>query len=174
MSAFRTIYEQNREEFFSWIFKNQFCAAEEIPDLYQTVMIIFYENIMNGKLIELTSSIKTYIYGIARNKIRELKRAKARSIPNPQDYILVGEGMSKEEYEIYESKMSLVENALNMMDSKCSNLLQRFYYKKQSMAEISEALEYKNQATAKNMKYKCLQRLKNMIAKTSKNPIKLA
>ncbi|MEM6723138.1 MAG: sigma-70 family RNA polymerase sigma factor [Bacteroidota bacterium] len=146
---------------------------EECKDLYQTVMVIFYENIVDGKLKELNSSIKTYLFAIGKNKCRELKRAKARNIPNVQDYLLVGEGMSKEEYEIYESKMTSVEHALNMMDSKCSELLDRFYYKKQSMSEISEAMEYKNQATAKNMKYKCLQRLKSMIASKKTNPLKL-
>ena len=43
------------------------------------------------------------------------------------------------------------------------NALEAYYYKKSSMQQICLSMGYKNADTAKNLKYKCLQRLKKMM-----------
>jgi len=43
-------------------------------------------------------------------------------------------------------------------------ILELYYYHGKNMEEIAELLQYKNSATAKNLKYKSLLRLKKIVA----------
>ncbi|MEM7106432.1 MAG: sigma-70 family RNA polymerase sigma factor [Bacteroidota bacterium] len=163
--AFEKIYMNYRDTFIPWALKQLSGNEEEAKELYQVTMIALFENAVNGKLVELTSSLKTYIFAIGKNKIRELRRAKGKKINNIVDFALREDFPNVDDYEVFEENMTAVEQGLQNMDSKCSELLTRFYYKRQSMTEISDHMAYKNAKTTKNMKYKCLQRLRELVLK---------
>ena len=46
-------------------------------DIFQDALIVFYENLINNKLI-LTTDPCGYIYGVAKNKARELREKRER------------------------------------------------------------------------------------------------
>jgi len=50
------------------------------------------------------------------------------------------------------------------MGDQCRQLLECFYYKKMSWDEIANALGYKNAASAKNQKYKYLERIRSTVS----------
>ncbi|MBK9526139.1 MAG: sigma-70 family RNA polymerase sigma factor [Bacteroidetes bacterium] len=136
-------------------------SSEDAADIFQEVMVILYEKIRDHKL-NLTCSLKTYIYSVARNQwLKKLKSKKQTvSFRNFEDFILLEE----------ENSISLDLNLriiLQELGDACRKLLILFYYRKNSMEEISTELNYANADTAKTQKYKCLQRLKKML--TSKN-----
>jgi len=56
----------------------------------------------------------------------------------------------------------MVERCLHLLGDPCKSLLELYYYKRLSMAEITEAMEYKNVDTTKNLKYKCIKRLRKL------------
>ncbi len=55
-----------------------------------------------------------------------------------------------------ESNLELVSACFDKLGDPCHQLLDLYYYKKKSMDEIAERLDYKNTDTAKNQKYKCM------------------
>ena len=65
-----------------------------------------------------------------------------------------------------EATLVLVEQSLEQLGEPCKSLLELYYYDKMTMEDIAETLNYKNAATAKNLKYKCLNRLRKIYENT--------
>ena len=56
------------------------------------------------------------------------------------------------------------------MGNPCKEVLKQFYFLKQTMAQIASNFSW-TEATAKNNKYRCLQKLRNMILAQKNNSI---
>ncbi len=61
-----------------------------------------------------------------------------------------------------------VVRGLDKLGEPGRTILELYYYHGKSMEEIAKMLHYKNSATAKNLKYKCLLRLKKICQKEQK------
>ena len=61
------LYESCRHEFMNWIMKFTGCNEEDASEYYHASVLITYDNIHNGKLEDLRSSLKTYLFGIGKN-----------------------------------------------------------------------------------------------------------
>lgn len=156
-----TIYRDYRQPFISWI-KNEFnCSEDDAIEFFQTAVVILYDNIISGKLTELNSNIKTYLFGIGKNKAHEWLRHKQKQSSSVDDLLIqyIHDDAPDTDEAEFADNLRKVETGMNALGEPCRTLLQLFYYYKASMREICEKLEYKNEDTAKNQKYKCLKRL---------------
>ena len=74
LSAVERLYAQWREEFLA--FASRYGGSQDdVLDAYQDALIILYENARKGKLTELTSSPKTYLFSIGKyTLLNSLKR----------------------------------------------------------------------------------------------------
>ncbi len=111
-----------------------------------------------GTLDVKESSLKTYIYGVAKNKYKEFKRANSQ-------YLHVEDGTLDHIPEAdldtsNETEVALVRKCLTELGEPCKSVLELYYFHGMSMEEIRKHLVYKNSQTTKNMKYKCLLRLR--------------
>ena len=61
-----------------------------------------------------------------------------------------------------EEHIELAKSCLEKLGDPCKSILELFYYHKMSMEDIQQHAGYKNSATAKNIKYKCLRRLRKL------------
>ena len=161
----KEIYTNYRNEFLLWAVRHHKCTMDEAKDVFQQSVIIFYENIRSGKLTEITTQVKTYIFSIGKNKILELVRAKKKQLPEFNDRIYGDSSYLYDEVDDeYEEKLRNIETSLIKLGDPCKSILMQYYYHKKSMLEISDKLNYKNSETVKNLKYKCLQRLKRIVS----------
>ncbi len=55
------------------------------------------------------------------------------------------------------------------LGERCQEILRRFYYEKQSMKEIAEVFQL-TEASAKNEKYRCMQRLNKLFPNPNAQP----
>jgi RNA polymerase sigma factor (sigma-70 family) len=157
----KEIYSKYRKEFLAWVTRSYNCSEDDGKDIYQATVIAFFEGIVSGKLRELTSSVKTYLFAIGKNKLQEFKRsAKKENITEVMDdneyFYTPGYSDSQEE------SLQLVEKALDELGDPCRTILHLYYYQKLSLTLITEKLNYKNTDTSKNLKYKCLRRLRKI------------
>lgn len=53
--------------------------------------------------------------------------------------------------------------AIENLGNPCKRLLELFYYKNESWDDIATTLGYSNGASARNQKYKCLERLRKQL-----------
>ena len=163
------IYSRHREEFVIWIKRKFDLSTDEAKDIYQMTVISFYENIMEGKLTMLNSSLKTYLFAIGKNKALENKRYARRFSGEPSDRVLQNaeqpsEFETEEEQKLFEKNLATVELCLQELGDPCKTILEDFYYHKQDMQHIMERLGYKTTDTVKTIKYKCMQRLRKLFS----------
>ncbi len=159
--ALKEVYQKYRNEFLHWAVRNHSCSLEEAKDIFQQGIVIFYENIRLEKVTHFTTQVKTYLFSICKNKLLEMLRNKSKEQSKYNDQVLLNdEFYFSTVTDDFEEKISVVEACLLEMGDPCKGILEQYYYHKKSMVEISEILNYKNSDTVKNLKYKCLQRLK--------------
>ena len=92
----------------------------------------------------------------------EQKKASYKFSGEEQLPNLSQEETNLEELNRKEEDLQMVERCLHLLGDPCKTLLELYYYKRLSMAEITEAMEYKNVDTTKNLKYKCIKRLRKL------------
>ncbi len=135
---------------------------DEAKDIYQEGVIVFYEKIKDNSL-ELSCQIKTYLYSVCRRlwlkRLAEKGRYASR-IDDSEDYQLLEEDVQK--HEENERQFGVMADALGQLGEPCRTLLEDYYIRMQNMQDITDKFGYTNTDTAKNQKYKCLQRLKKL------------
>lgn len=160
-------YQLYRKEFIRWVQKKYHCSEDDAKEYYQLAFFDFYNQILSGKLTHITASIKTYLFGIGKNKFYQQQRRDSR-----YENTLNEEKVTDDEPEINQKKekelvYNHMEEALNKLGEPCRQILMMVYYENRSMEYITEKLGYKNAATTKNQKYKCMQRLRKMLDNNS-------
>ena len=156
------VYRAYRSEFIAWITSHYSCSREDAREVYQVSILILYENILSNKLKQLNGSIKTYLFAIGKNKFLEFKKADKRlnREVDAGDYG-IDEITNLEQVE-KEQSLVLMERSLSKLGDPCKSLLELYYFHNKSMEEIAGEMNYKNRATAKNLKCKCMARLREI------------
>ncbi len=155
------LYKDLKNDTIQWIKKEFSLQSEDADEIFQTSIVLLYDNVVSGKLTLLTSHIKTYIFSIIKNKIIQLNRAKNRiSSYNATEIML---GVIDEEYqEIAQEDLIKANSALIKLGEPCKSLLELSYYQQMKLDDITLLLGYKNNDTTKNLKYKCMKRLQKI------------
>ncbi|MFZ1703795.1 MAG: sigma-70 family RNA polymerase sigma factor [Saprospiraceae bacterium] len=165
--ALKKLYTLFKKDACNWLQKEFNCSLDESLDVFQTAVIILYDNVVTGKLQQLSSDIKTYLFGIARNKALELVRQKQKEMNYQHQNRWVSYVSENEPDANMEENIRNASQCLLHMGDPCKSLLQLYYFHEKSMEEITSILGYKNTDTTKNQKYKCLKRLQSIIFKHS-------
>ena len=161
-SQLESLYKAHKQEFISWVTGRYSCSNEEAKDAFQFAIITLYENLRTNRITELNSSVKTYLFAIGKHKILEQKKSSIRFSRKLEDDVQEIQDIHQWDNELYEQSLQLVEKCLDQLGEPCRSLLQLFYYHGMSMEEITEKMEYKNRLTSKNLKYKCINRLRRL------------
>jgi RNA polymerase sigma factor (sigma-70 family) len=139
--------------------------SEVIKDIYQDSVIVLYEKVRSKSFV-LTSSIQTYLNSICYNQVitHFKKDSKNSQIseeinPNTNDWFdEVEDGENEKEFTSLEKALVKLKEA----GGNCYEILQRFFFQKQSNLEIAEAMNYSNADNVKNQKSRCQKRLKEL------------
>ena len=168
------VYEKYRREFMNWIRKFSNCSLEEAQEYYQAATLILYENIVSNKVTDLQSSLKTYLFGIGKNLTYQYHRKAKRLEKAKAEYMIEMEIAGDSQQAIQkELDLKMVSKALTLIGEPCHQLLDFFYFSKKSMEEISSSMGYKNPETAKNQKYKCMERLRKLVEDERKSTVSI-
>ncbi|TAH18968.1 MAG: sigma-70 family RNA polymerase sigma factor [Cytophagales bacterium] len=130
---------------------------EDAEDIYQETLIVLYEKAKDPNF-KLSSSLKTFIYSVSRNKwLYKLRQEGTGSVSfeEVEDYIEVADEAKEFDSEIVDYD-NLLGEALKKMDDTCRKLLEYFYYHKLPLETIAQKLNYNNGNTAKAKKNKCM------------------
>ena len=162
--ALEEVYARFRTSFLAWITNTHKCTKEEALDIYQYTILSFYENVVEGSFENMNDAgIKTYLYSIGKNKL--LADSRRNSKISYQEEL--------EEEELFEDleeegpekgiRIEKIKKIVAELGHPCSEILKLFYFNNLTNDEIAEVMGYKNGNTVKNLKYKCLQRIKNQL-----------
>jgi len=165
------LYLQYRQQFLIWTVSEYNLSNEDAKDLFQDVMVVFVMKIQKGEVTELKSSIKTFIFGIAKQIIKnKIKIRYNREYRQLQYY---NRTSKFDENKVDDLHHKLVFDEINCMENPCRSIIQQYYFKNLSLEEIALTLDYKSAKSVKVQKYRCLKTLKDKIfnSKVNKNEI---
>jgi len=161
--AIKLLYDSYRSEVVDWLHTKYNLTTENSIDIFQQSVVLIYDKIISGKITNDSGNVKTYLFGICKNKALSLLRASKKENEFKQDYKIISTNPEINDENLLEDKLKLVEKSLMKIGSPCKNILKLFYYYDYNMEQICQELGYKNVNTTKNLKYKCLKRLQSMV-----------
>ncbi|HEX3007682.1 MAG TPA: sigma-70 family RNA polymerase sigma factor [Bacteroidales bacterium] len=139
--------------------KNMGGDFDDAKDIFHDAMIIYFE--IKPELIH--SSPTSYLVGIAKHLwIRKHNRSKAtvsltgieKEISIPEDY-----------FPSVNQKRLL--RFLESTGQKCMDLLRAFYYQKVQLKNLLKSFGYSNEHSASVQKYKCLEKVREIVKEKS-------
>ncbi len=165
------IYVSNYPRIEQYVLGNS-GTADDARDIYQEAFLAVWRNVQLGRFTpQNDTAISGYIYQVARNKwldqLRAVKNKKTASLPDEISHQLADSPPLDEAEAGY---LETVKAEYDQLGDPCRELLNRFYFKKESMREIAEHFSW-TEATTKNNKYRCLQRLRNRVINKKENGI---
>lgn len=145
------------------------CLRQDAEDIFVDSMLIFRENILNGKITYLTN-VRNYLYTICKNQYfaklqkSSLREKKLREIVgNEEQQINENPLIKTEEVSEKEEMIQLANEAFELLNEKCKSVLNLFYIQKLSLKEIAEKTGISNAGVVKTNKYRCLGKLSKLI-----------
>jgi len=130
-------------------------TEEEARDVYQDALVVFWQKARSGNLV-LTSKMSTYIYSICQNLWRKELDRKKRLSNEEKDS---SESMDLDGPE----REKIIARCLEQLGETCRKVLMFYYFDEMSMQEIADKLGFANTDTAKTKKYKCKQKLDELV-----------
>ncbi len=136
-------------------------SEEAARDIYQETVIILYENAQKPDF-SLNCQLQTYIYSIAKRLwLKQLKKNGSTFLfKEDAENEVVDVTSDINDHLEKESDIEKMNYSLTELGEPCGTLIKDFYVHRLSMDDIADKFGYTNADTAKNQKYKCLQRLK--------------
>ncbi len=163
------LYDENRKPFIIWSSQFYKCDEEDAIEVFQKAFTIFYFNVKDGKLIELTSSIKTYLFSIGKNLFREKFRDKHNKVVDIEDKAYSGainekiDGNILDEYQ-KEHQRELVKKLLDEIGNPCKTLLTLIFIHSYSVDAVVEEMNYSDERVVRKRKSLCLKRMREIVA----------
>lgn len=130
-------------------------TEEEARDIYQDALVVFWQKARSGNLI-MTAKMSTYIYSICQNLWRKELERKKRLTNEEKDSSQLLDTESEE-------REKIIAKCLDQLGETCKKVLMYYYFDEMSMQEIADKLGFANTDTAKTKKYKCKQKLDELV-----------
>jgi len=167
----RTVYEENRDKFLNYAKRYSLSENENI-DIYQDAYIIFYDNVMSGKIESFTSSISTYLFSIGKYLIFDQMRKNKKTVGSNYDLSRVSDDdMPMDAIEMERAHLTteqiLLQKHFKTLGAKCQELLTLFYYRGFTIQEIMAHENYNSENVVKAAKSRCMKSLRERILENS-------
>lgn len=168
--ALSIVYKRHKSYCMNFM-KSMYNDYDEIKDIFQDAVIVFYEN-LNTDGFTLTCSMQTYLNSICRNQILKRinfsKRYDVKTADDKSEFLENITDWFDDGMEVNTERVNVMKDILKDMketSSKCYDILVRFFYQNQTMDQIAAYLDYTNADNAKNQKYRCQEKLKTEVFK---------
>ncbi len=123
---------------------------------FHDALILMMEKVQDPAFV-LTCKLTTYLFGVNRllwkNKLRKLNRT--HEVEWSDTLILTNEDLGIDDGQ--EALIAAMETVLMRISDRCREILQRFYFKSETMADIATAMGFMSVNSAKTQKYKCME-----------------
>lgn len=130
---------------------------QDASDVFQEALIILNRNLEKSDF-KITSSFYTYLYSVSRFIWKDTQKKFSKQ----ELHNLNGTEVEYFHSILEEKKYQRAEHAFLELGERCRQLLQLFYHKAMSFKDIANVMQFKSEKIAKNQKYKCLTKAKDI------------
>lgn len=160
----QSLYQKYRDEFLLWASKNYQCDNDQAAEVYQQCFITLYYNVKEGKLKALRSSLKTYLFAIGKNLLRDQFKV-ARRRQQILEISVDTSGIDNSILDKYErsNMKEVVRKLLQQIGEPCKTVLELFYFREFALDAIARHMQYKSQQIAAKRKFICLRQMRTLM-----------
>lgn len=163
---FAKLYHEHREAFLAYAGKICALEKEAVLEIYQDVMVSFYENVVSGRVKSFDSSVRTYLFSIGKYKIYGHARAGRKLFRLDETHAdIVDEDLS--DVEILDERTMQYKDAFAKLGPRCQRILELFYLEGKKIQQIVQEEKYENENTVKAQKSRCLKQLRELVKKNN-------
>lgn len=155
------IYRDHRTPFIQWAQRHFSVSSSDAEDVFQNVMIIFYRNLQSGKLMELTASLRTYLFAIGKRLLLNKLRSKRQDIDLEEVNV---KDLDLTIYHQIESthQQTLIAQAMAKLGAACQKLLRLFFFKNYTSEAVAYRMDLSNSDSARSRKLQCIKQLRKI------------
>jgi RNA polymerase sigma factor (sigma-70 family) len=133
---------------------------EDAEDIFQEAIIVLLQKVRQPDFV-LTSSLKTYLYAVAKNLwLKRLRDNKMKIVDS--ELSLSNYATETFDIEPETSREEKVENWLLKITRNCQNILKALFFYEVPMDNLMVKMGWKNKHTASTQKHKCIQQVKTV------------
>lgn len=166
-AAFEQLYQHYYPSIANYI-THHFGTTTDAEDIFQETMIVFLQKIRQADFT-LSSSLKTYLFAIARNLwLKKHRDNKLFPVDDLEKYGSYGDGVTFELQRPPDNAEKLLI-WLAKITANCQRILKAIFFYKEPMGSLMQKMGWKNKHTAANQQYKCIQQVKKEKNKTQMN-----
>lgn len=169
----KQLYKANFYKTEQYILTNSGSTADA-KDIFQEAFVTVWEHVLDDKFTPKNeSALNGYLYSIAKNKwLNHLNSARYRKTNSFENYTQTLNNKNIIETDVFDenevnNKINNITNAFDSLGSPCKKLLSFFYYDNKSLRDISKLMNI-TEASARNKKYRCLEKLRTLVSKSIK------
>ena len=157
-ASFEVLYKFYYPSIEAHISQN-FGSTEDAEDIFQEAIIVLLQKVRQENFV-LTSSLKTYLFAIARNLW--LKRLRDTKIIPVDDIDIYQQETESFAFELQPepTKEEKIASWLIKITKNCQRILKAIFLDKEPMGSLMQKMGWKNKHTAANQQYKCIQQVK--------------
>lgn len=137
-------------------------SEQDAEDVFQEAVIVLLDKV-NQPNFELTASLKTYLFSIARNLWLKHLRDKKMTVTGGFEGVDVED---INEVNDTETRSQKAHSLLARITAQCKRILIAIFFASEPMDKLMVRMGWKNKHTADNQKYKCLEQAR----KKNNNP----
>jgi RNA polymerase sigma factor (sigma-70 family) len=160
-AVLKAIYQNNETAFINWISHHYLIDQGQAKEIFQLAVIALYRNARDKKLLQLTCSIRTYLFAVGKRLLLKQKRQEVRKEISSTENV---EALEVPE-EIYANLVDAKKLGyiLNQVGDPCKSILEKFYFHNLSMEEIARDTGYKTEAVVRKKKHQCMEKMKDIV-----------
>ena len=157
-ASFEVLYKFHFPSIAAYITQN-FGSTDDAEDIFQEAIIVLLQKVRQSDFV-LTSSLKTYLFAIAKNLW--LKRLRDNNLIPVDNFEKHHQESETFEFELQteptrEEKLTFW---LTKITENCQRILKAIFFYKEPMGSLMKKMGWKNKHTAANQQYKCIQQVK--------------
>jgi RNA polymerase sigma factor (sigma-70 family) len=157
-ASFEVVYKFYFPSVATYITQN-FGNVEDAEDIFQEAIIVLLQKIRYTDFV-LTSSLKTYLFAIAKNLW--LKRLRDNKLITVNNFDMYNQESEQFTFDLQSepSNEEKVTSWLTKITQNCQRILKAIFFYKEPMESLMQKMGWKNKHTAANQQYKCIQQVK--------------
>lgn len=155
------LYSEYHEKVIKYVVRNKGIKQEAEDVLHDSIETVL--NHVRRKDFKLQKTFEAYFTTIYQNKwVNRIKTKNKREIINEYPENLTEEALQYGDNK-HEQLYEIASDGLQKLDKDGKKLINLFYIKEKTMAEIAYRMNFKDEKSAKTQKYKAIGRLKEIV-----------
>ncbi len=164
-AALRRIYRTWRDDFIALFARQSSLDREDLADVFQEACIALVENVRSGRLVEMTSTVKTYTFASGRKILlkRYEKLGRVALLPEFDDRLVNGLDLSHHYVIETDETSRLLREAVASLGHPCQRILTLTFYDDMRSREIAETMGYADESVVRVQRFRCIRKLRGML-----------